>query len=418
MAGFWGNAVYRRLKPNEHQRVAEIGVFDGQNSAWLLARLPKLTLYMVDQWTPYQDSVQPDTAYDAGKWDRVRRMALARTDFAEERRKVVHAQSHEAAKEVPNGSLDMAFIDANHSYEYVKRDIAAWWPKVKPMGFLAGHDWEKKEPRKYGVVQAVQEFAASIGMSAWVQLDEDATWFIRKVMEAGPGQPETPEDYAKLIRDRTHFAQANYGDGEWACLMDREGTNCDGTTYTPELAAALRETLLEPCGMWCGTNPGNPETKPLRAQAEAWVVANKVNVPWRKKEILPSANVNGELRPFLDAVRTRRVIVVGPEHLKHLPPHVIGPHTLIQVPNETAWKVVDQTVKRVLDVIRPDDLVLFASGMATNLAIHKLWPGLRDTVTLLDVGALLDPYVGVYSRNGYRKESFQTVGIKKNLGRA
>jgi len=178
MAGFWGNAVYRRLNPAVPQRMAEIGVFDGQNSGWLLARCPLLTLLMVDQWRAYDDSSQPDTVHNPGKWDRVRRMALARTDFADARRIVLHLTSLEAAAKIPDGSLDLAFVDANHSLPFVQRDIAAYWAKVKRGGWLAGHDYERKEPRIYGVFQAVNEFAAARKLP--LELDEDATWFVRR----------------------------------------------------------------------------------------------------------------------------------------------------------------------------------------------------------------------------------------------
>ena len=32
------------------------------------------------------------------------------------------------------------FIDADHSYEWVKKDIAAYKPKLKKGGWLTGHD--------------------------------------------------------------------------------------------------------------------------------------------------------------------------------------------------------------------------------------------------------------------------------------
>lgn len=52
--------------------------------------------------------------------------------------------SHLAEKRFADGSLDMVFIDANHSTESVKRDIAIWKPKVRGGGILAGDDisWE------------------------------------------------------------------------------------------------------------------------------------------------------------------------------------------------------------------------------------------------------------------------------------
>jgi glycosyltransferase involved in cell wall biosynthesis len=47
----------------------------------------------------------------------------------------------EAADLVPDGSLDLCFIDADHSYEGVVNDLARWVPKVKPGGIIGGHDY-------------------------------------------------------------------------------------------------------------------------------------------------------------------------------------------------------------------------------------------------------------------------------------
>ena len=47
-----------------------------------------------------------------------------------------------------NGQFDLVFIDADHSYEAVKQDIANWKPKIKAGGILAGHDYLWEGPRK------------------------------------------------------------------------------------------------------------------------------------------------------------------------------------------------------------------------------------------------------------------------------
>lgn len=41
----------------------------------------------------------------------------------------------------PNAAWDVVFIDAMHTYEGVRDDIARWWPHVKPGGVLCLHDY-------------------------------------------------------------------------------------------------------------------------------------------------------------------------------------------------------------------------------------------------------------------------------------
>ncbi len=54
------------------------------------------------------------------------------------------------------------FIDANHAYESVKRDIEAWWPLLGNGGVLAGSTYTNGG--SVGVAKAVDEFAAKNGL--------------------------------------------------------------------------------------------------------------------------------------------------------------------------------------------------------------------------------------------------------------
>ena len=69
--------------------------------------------------------------------------------------------SWEGAKHYKDESLDFVFIDAAHDYESVKKDINAWYPKVKKGGVIAGHDYDWN----HDVKRAVNEFCNANGFA-------------------------------------------------------------------------------------------------------------------------------------------------------------------------------------------------------------------------------------------------------------
>ena len=66
--------------------------------------------------------------------------------------KAMKMPSLEAARFVPDKSVDFIMIDGDHSYEAVRDDIAAWLPKMKPGSIMSGDDFMWP-----GVKQAVEE---------------------------------------------------------------------------------------------------------------------------------------------------------------------------------------------------------------------------------------------------------------------
>ena len=68
--------------------------------------------------------------------------------------KDIKKNSWEAANEFRDESVDFIFIDADHKYESVVKDIQAWLPKLKVGGVMSGHDFTQPTA---GVKRAVQE---------------------------------------------------------------------------------------------------------------------------------------------------------------------------------------------------------------------------------------------------------------------
>lgn len=137
--------------------VVEVGVAEGNFSRDILNWPVAIRrLYLVDRWTctPNQkgDGSMPQSWHD----NNLRQVHHKIAGIGAERRVVfLRGSSVEMAFQVPDKSLALVYIDADHSYEGVKADIFAWLPKLVTGGVMAFHDYQATQ---YGVKRAVQEF--------------------------------------------------------------------------------------------------------------------------------------------------------------------------------------------------------------------------------------------------------------------
>ena len=121
------------IETNDYCTMAEVGVRDGRTTFWLLDHIPRLTIYAID--ISIRGFYTREAAVRYG--DRLR---------------PIEAASSIAADRLSDHSLDLVFIDANHSYRHVREDIIKYSAKLRPGGLLAGHDIDYP-----GVNQAVRE---------------------------------------------------------------------------------------------------------------------------------------------------------------------------------------------------------------------------------------------------------------------
>ena len=172
--GFHGtrNTLAEMFGELEFNIGAEVGVQRGLYSSVLLANNPKLKLYLVDSYTPFTHHRQ--------EWqDRQYAAALRHTKGKDV--EFIKKPSVEAAKDIPDGSLDFVYIDALHDFDSVIADILAWVPKVKKGGIVSGHDYEHYY--SCGVVQAVDAYvqAHNIALYYITPKDPPRSWFFSKL---------------------------------------------------------------------------------------------------------------------------------------------------------------------------------------------------------------------------------------------
>lgn len=133
----------------------EVGVAEGNSSKDFLNNgLQKL--YSVDAWMKLPQ--RGDGGYDQDWHDKNYADAVKQLSVFKERSIIIKGLSHEVSRQFEDETLGMLYLDGDHSYEGVMRDLDAWYPKVVKGGLIAGHDYLSGE---YGVQQAVKDFTRS-----------------------------------------------------------------------------------------------------------------------------------------------------------------------------------------------------------------------------------------------------------------
>jgi Methyltransferase domain len=133
----------RQFVFRKNWRFVEVGAYGGQSVAYLAVEMKNLgcsrvKIDLVDRFT----EIPVET---------VRKSLAPVADLIGD----YHAcDSWDGAKKYQDKSLDFVFIDADHGYDSVHRDIAAWLPKIRRGGIIAGHDFCPDFP---GVIRAVTE---------------------------------------------------------------------------------------------------------------------------------------------------------------------------------------------------------------------------------------------------------------------
>lgn len=164
---------------------AELGVWRGEFAEQNLRAWRGDMYVMIDLWAP-SDCVNGNRSHcvyggnvsDGGVAERSFDMHITNLRMQRNgpkfrgRYRMIQNATTEAAQLFPDESFDWIYLDATHTYAEAKRDLAAWYPKVKLGGLVSGHDYQFQaqaigDGYIFGVKDAVDEFAARRNMRVY-----------------------------------------------------------------------------------------------------------------------------------------------------------------------------------------------------------------------------------------------------------
>ena len=152
-------AVVKNLRNRSNLIGAEIGVGGSVHALQMLKHLDIKRLYLIDPYISYGPGMHGVFANNDVAL-KIKKIAQEVLEPFYDKVEIVwiFEYSDKAAIKIQDEELDFVYIDGNHRYEYIKKDIELYYPKVKKGGLISGHDYKKNEP---GVIKAVHESFAS-----------------------------------------------------------------------------------------------------------------------------------------------------------------------------------------------------------------------------------------------------------------
>lgn len=176
-------SVLEQFKPRG--RGAEIGVFMGGFSQKILNEVKPSKLYLIDPWVNFDDPGLDKSWYKEGSdfdmdeiHDKIADKYAKRITNGQV--EMLRGTAEAMLPKIADDSLDFVYIDGDHRYEAVKKDITLSWPKLVEGGVMAVDDHVTGYWWQDGVVRAVNEFLGDNARTAQIIACDENQVVIRK----------------------------------------------------------------------------------------------------------------------------------------------------------------------------------------------------------------------------------------------
>jgi hypothetical protein len=180
-----------------HGVYAEIGVFKAEFSDVLCKVLQPRQMVLIDLFSGVtnsgdQDGNNMEVVNIGDVYNHL--VAVSKTFPALSVRK---GDSSTILRSFPDNTFDMVYIDGDHSYEGVKKDLQVAILKVKPGGWIMGHDFglnfeKARHVYEFGVEKAVRELCGQLDQGVTVLGMDGCISFGIRVRKNGTDQSFTP----------------------------------------------------------------------------------------------------------------------------------------------------------------------------------------------------------------------------------
>ena len=160
----------------------EIGVAGGEHALSLFKSLNIRKIYLIDPYEHYPEYFEGKLHYGVDQSELQPMEELAKELLSEYSDKIVWVKEKSSVGiNLIEEKVDFVYIDGNHQYEYILEDIDSYYPIVKPLGVLGGHDYYNGFQREHdSVLNVVNSFVIEHNLQLRTEMPD---WWIEKAID-------------------------------------------------------------------------------------------------------------------------------------------------------------------------------------------------------------------------------------------
>jgi len=207
----------------------------------------------------------------------------------------------------------------------------------------------------------------------------------------------------KLADADKPFTFSRWGDGEWRALLRKNkpgARNCDGHQFFPEMGNELRKVLIDKPPYLLGMQ--NFSKRLYGTAIDRFLTENNLtDLKWVNADVFHYGVIYGDRKGIVDTVKARKLLIVGPPHLKSLNKSGLPYWDYVPVAPRDCYLNLRDTFRQVVAKAESQKdplLISISASMPAEILCDMLFKRFGDKHTIVDFGSLWDPLVGKLSR--------------------
>lgn len=216
-----------------------------------------------------------------------------------------------------------------------------------------------------------------------------------------------PEIQSKLETGQ-NFSFVRYGDGEWATVFNNETFKKYIKIWGPAIepmSSILREIVESKPTYYFGVQ--RLSYKMFKNEIDDITLGMEL----LDGDILHDLSLNNSITNLFKTLNEKNIVLVGPECLKGISVLNLKHHIVTR--EYCVWEdisILDELIRNYISKNQQNNLIfLYCCSLAAKVLINNFH---KEKITQIDMGSVLDPYVGINSR-GYHSKVLQRLGIEK-----